>query len=126
MACHCIEEVNAKLAERNTRIMIPIMLGRDQTRRVMIVTEQIETGRGKPKAVGFLPAYCPFCGNSYENIPAVSFSEVRAACDTALRNLLPPIWDEIEQRKHGGNDEDWAALEQLAIAAQRALEGAPS
>jgi len=62
MICTCVELVNAKLAERNTRLMIPIMLGADQTRRLMIVTEQVETGRGKKKAVGMFATFCPFCG----------------------------------------------------------------
>ncbi|MDB5707831.1 MAG: hypothetical protein JWN66_4947 [Sphingomonas bacterium] len=65
MACNCIETVDAKLAERNTRIMLPIMLGADQTARTMIVTDQIETGRGKQKAVGMFASYCPFCGIGY-------------------------------------------------------------
>lgn len=65
MACDCIAIVDAKLAERNTRIMLPIMLGADQTARPMIVTDQIETGRGKQKACGMFATYCPFCGASY-------------------------------------------------------------
>lgn len=60
--CDCIEAIDGKLAERNTRIMFPIMLGADQTRRPMIVTEQIETGRGKKKACGMFASHCPFCG----------------------------------------------------------------
>lgn len=62
MACSCISEVNARLAERNTRITIPIMLGEDQTVRPMIVTEQIKAGRGKRKTVGLFASHCPFCG----------------------------------------------------------------
>ncbi len=65
MTCNCIAEVDAKLAERNTRIMLPIMLGADQTPRAMIVTDQIETGRGEQKAVGMFATFCPFCGVSY-------------------------------------------------------------
>ncbi len=65
MACSCIEMVNARLAERNTRMMLPIMFGEDQTRRPMIETEQVETGRGKPKAVAMFATFCPFCGTSY-------------------------------------------------------------
>lgn len=71
MPCNCISTVNTMLAERNTRIMLPIMLGGDQTPRVMIVTDQIETGRGKKKAVGMFATYCPFCGECYVNQPAV-------------------------------------------------------
>lgn len=65
MTCECIETVDAKLAERNTRVMLPIMLGADQTRRPMIVTDQVQTGRGKQKAVGLFATYCPFCGVPY-------------------------------------------------------------
>jgi hypothetical protein len=65
MACECIKTVDAALAERNTRIMLPIMLGADQTPRPMIVTDQIETGRGKKKAVSLFATFCPFCGTRY-------------------------------------------------------------
>ena len=67
MACNCIEVVDAKLAARNTRIMLPIMLGADQTARPMIVTDQIVSGRGKPKAVGMFATFCPFCGVAYSD-----------------------------------------------------------
>lgn len=66
MTCKCIEVVEAKLAERNTRIMLPLMLGADQTPRPMIVTQQIESGRCKPKAVGLFATFCPFCGVVYK------------------------------------------------------------
>jgi hypothetical protein len=65
----CFDAVNEKLAERNTRIMFPLMLGADQTERPMIVTEQIETGRGKQKAVGVFAAFCPFCGEALNKEP---------------------------------------------------------
>ena len=65
MACDCIEMVNEKLAENNTRIMLPIMFGADQTKRPMLVTEQIETGRGKQKTIGMFATFCPFCGTRY-------------------------------------------------------------
>lgn len=70
--CDCIETVNAMLAERNTRLMLPIMLGTDQTPRLMIVTDQIKSGRGQKKAVGMFATYCPFCGVSCVPTPAVS------------------------------------------------------
>lgn len=65
MACGCIKIVDEKLAERNTRIMLPIMLGADQTARPMIVTDQIERGRGKKKAIGMFATFCPWCGKAY-------------------------------------------------------------
>jgi hypothetical protein len=46
--CNCIAEFDAKLAE--------------QTARPMIVTDQIESGRGKKKACGVFATFCPFCG----------------------------------------------------------------
>ncbi len=65
MPCDCMATVDAKLAERNTRIMLPIVFGGDQTPRPMIVTDQIQAGRGKQKAVGLFATYCPFCGSKY-------------------------------------------------------------
>jgi hypothetical protein len=62
MTCNCIEIVNEKLKEHNTRILEPMFIGGDQTRRVFIETEQIEKGRGKQKASAMFATYCPFCG----------------------------------------------------------------
>ena len=62
MACNCIETVDAMLAERNTRLTQPLVFSDDQSPRLMIVTEQIDTGRGKKKACGMFATYCPFCG----------------------------------------------------------------
>jgi hypothetical protein len=46
----------------------------------------------------------------------------------ALNTLLPEIDAEIEQRRHGGNDEDWKELKRLSdeahSAAREAAEGA--
>lgn len=68
--CDCIKIVNEKLATRNTRLTIPWVFtpaGRPPApETVMIETEQVETGRGKAKAVGMFPTYCPFCGVKYE------------------------------------------------------------
>lgn len=63
--CPCIRIVDARLAPRNTRIVLPIVFGDDQTLRVMIRTEQVETGRGKEKAIGLFATFCPFCGEPY-------------------------------------------------------------
>lgn len=67
MACDCADRVDAMLAERNTRLKFPIVLGGDQTRRPMIVTEQIEKGRGKSKPWGMFATFCPFCGKVYRD-----------------------------------------------------------
>lgn len=65
MTCTCIETVDAMLAPHNTRLMIPIILTGDQAPKVMIVTYQIETGRGKKRAKGMFATFCPFCGVPY-------------------------------------------------------------
>jgi hypothetical protein len=67
VTCGCIERVDAILAERNTRIMLPIMLSADQTARPMIVTDQIKSGRGQKKAIGMFATFCPFCGVAYKD-----------------------------------------------------------
>lgn len=69
MTCTCIETVNAKLGPRNTRLTLPIVFNRKEgePERLMIVTEQIETGRGKAKAAGMFASYCPFCGTKYQS-----------------------------------------------------------
>lgn len=66
MTCHCIETVNAKLADRNTRLSQALMLVPTAHPGLMVETEQIERGRGKQKAVAVFLTYCPFCGTKYE------------------------------------------------------------
>lgn len=74
MTCDCIPVVDKKLAERNTKLLQPITFSSlsDPTEptRLMVVTEQVETGRGKQKAVGMFATYCPFCGVPYVRTPA--------------------------------------------------------
>jgi hypothetical protein len=70
MACGCIETVNSMLADRNTRLHLPIALSLgggnyDTTPRVFVETEQVEKGRGKKKAVSMFATFCPFCGVLY-------------------------------------------------------------
>jgi hypothetical protein len=42
-----------------------MMLGECSHDGLMLETEQIETGRGKQKAVSMFLTYCPFCGTKY-------------------------------------------------------------
>ncbi|KAA3518865.1 hypothetical protein GOZ96_04975 [Agrobacterium vitis] len=65
MTCTCIEAVNEKLETRNTRLSQAMMFGECDHPGLMLETCQIETGRGKPKAVSMFLTFCPFCGVKY-------------------------------------------------------------
>lgn len=74
MACECFDQVNAQLAEHNTRLVRSMRWTRahtclpgDGTRidfefgNVILATEKLDTKkRGRPMPV--IAAYCPFCG----------------------------------------------------------------
>lgn len=65
MACKCREQIDAQLAPHNTRVTVTFILDSPYEGAPWpIATSQIETGRGKPKAMGLFASYCPFCGTS--------------------------------------------------------------
>lgn len=66
MACECIEKVDKLLAPRNTRLGLTIVFSNPMSELPTLVVEQIEKGRGKPKAVTMFPSFCPFCGTKYK------------------------------------------------------------
>lgn len=71
MTCKCIEEMNAKLGEHNTRLCVTFGFPRDGSpsfTRPHIQTEKIET-RKRVGAVLAIPSFCPFCGERYEAKP---------------------------------------------------------
>lgn len=63
MTCACRDKINAQLAKHNTRIT-PVFSLSEQGIGMpwSIQTEQLEKGRGKPKAMALFASYCPFCG----------------------------------------------------------------
>ncbi|WP_179945012.1 hypothetical protein [Martelella endophytica] len=65
MTCNCIETFDDLLKDRNTRIAPDLFFGWVDDARPHIATEQIETGRGKKKAITVVASHCPFCGMKY-------------------------------------------------------------
>ncbi|WP_313378108.1 hypothetical protein [Achromobacter insolitus] len=62
-ACQCREKIDEGLARHNTKVSRFFVLGNGGTDMPWpIATDQIETGRGKKKAVALFASYCPFCG----------------------------------------------------------------
>jgi hypothetical protein len=72
MTCSCIEQMDAKLAVHNTRLVVTFGFPRDGSPsyvRPSLHTEKIEA-RKRGKGVIALPSFCPFCGEAYEPQPA--------------------------------------------------------
>lgn len=65
--CSCIEVVNLKLKDQNTKLALLIAFGGTEVRAYpSIDTEQIQKGRGKARPWAIQPTYCPFCGVKYD------------------------------------------------------------
>lgn len=62
MMCGCIQKLDGMLAPQNTRLVTTLF---GNPPRVVLRTEQVETGRGKAKAAHLLATFCPFCGDRY-------------------------------------------------------------
>jgi hypothetical protein len=61
--CGCIQHIDELLKPHNTRLGLTLMFVGDPL--PSIVTEQLEKGRGKPRAKAMIPSFCPFCGEKY-------------------------------------------------------------
>ena len=81
MACECIDQMNAKMAEHNTEIQVTFGFPRDGSPSFMlplIGTKKIESRVRKGPALA-IPTFCPFCGEPYRPQPAAPKLEGGAA-----------------------------------------------
>jgi hypothetical protein len=71
MPCTCIEEMNVKLVDYNTKLCLTFGWTKDGNTftRPHIETEKIEKRMRKGPAVA-VATFCPFCGERYEAQPA--------------------------------------------------------
>ena len=71
MACNCINEMNDRMVEHNTRLCVTFGFPRDGSpsyTRPALMTEKINT-RNRNRVLA-IPSFCPFCGGKYEKEPA--------------------------------------------------------
>jgi len=73
MACDCITQMDAKLAEHNTRLAVTFGFGRDGSSYTLpsIGTEKLDRKVRKGPALA-IATFCPFCGTSYREPPHAS------------------------------------------------------
>lgn len=53
--CRCLAQVDRLLATKNTRLVVTLAFKNGDASKTVLRTEQIETGRGKGKAVAVIP-----------------------------------------------------------------------
>ena len=68
MTCNCMDEMDAKLAELNTRLVVTFGFPRDGSpsyTRPKLDVEKIEPRKRVGPALA-IPSFCPFCGVKYD------------------------------------------------------------
>ena len=64
--CNCINDLNEKLKEKNTRIYTPISFRPSlNTLGPLVVTEKVDKKK-RSKPLNLFASYCPFCGEKIE------------------------------------------------------------
>jgi hypothetical protein len=58
--CNCIDEVDAFLADRNARIMMPII----GPQRPFVETMKVDPAK-RGRIPSMFASFCPFCGEKY-------------------------------------------------------------
>jgi hypothetical protein len=61
--CDCLSDAAARLRELNTSVVTTLFASPE---RVVLRTDQIQSGRGKAKAAALIATCCPFCGLRYQ------------------------------------------------------------
>ena len=64
MSCDCISVMDAKLAERNTKLTCGIVFTRPEAYAVHVI-EVEKLNLRKRDRVSVVPTFCPFCGVPY-------------------------------------------------------------
>jgi hypothetical protein len=73
MSCDCIEQIDAKLAERNSKLQIGFTFGtpdRPGYTFPALTTEKIN--KRSRDSMGAIPTFCPFCGTKYREEAALT------------------------------------------------------
>lgn len=86
MACNCLDVMDAKLADHNTRICVTLGFPRDGSpafTRPHIQTEKVEKRVRKGPAIA-LPSFCPFCGTNYDTGQETDKAELLAVLQRCL------------------------------------------
>ncbi|WP_374406570.1 hypothetical protein [Pelagerythrobacter sp.] len=99
MTCNCIEEMDAQLADHNTKLGVTFGFGRDGSNYTLpsIVTEKVEKRVRKGPALA-IPTFCPFCGQSYRGAAGAPSTGWQTQIEAA------PIGEDVEVF---GRCEDW-------------------
>jgi hypothetical protein len=71
MACDCIETIDAKLANHNSKLEIGFTLrgDGDEPGQVFPALRTEKINKRSRERMGVVPTYCPFCGTKYREPP---------------------------------------------------------